>query len=91
MPDELVNVAENRPNKLILVYDQSINRGKGSTPPITQIRRKLWWFKVRSIHGFAYQSHANFLVVSKDRKALAEAKFRLLASSKLPKKRLIVV
>ena len=87
---ELVEIAKKRPDKLTLVFDQSFRRKKEE--PITdQIKAKLRWLaqKGNDVHGLAYQSHANFLLISEDPKTLSDAKSVLLDSSKLPKDRLI--
>ena len=84
--DELVRIAESRPDKLTLVFDQSINNNGDAT---MQIKAKLRWFMERDIHGFVYGSHATFLLVSKNPKILACAKSVLLNQSRLPDDRLI--
>lgn len=93
MPEELANIAgaHARRDKLTLVYDQSfITNRKRATEKINE---KLLWLEKRHIYGFFYRppkvDHPNFLLVSKDPNILAYAKAVLLASSKLPKDRLI--
>ncbi len=90
---ELVTIINDRPkNKLTLVFDQSINNDPKCAGSATeQIKARLRWFKEKGIHGFVYRSHANFLLVSKDRDILAYAKAVLLASPKIPKDRLIEI
>lgn len=87
MRDELVTIAQARPNALTLVYDQSISRND----PIGQIRAKLRSLKQDDIHGFTYQSQATFVLVSKNPTLLSSAKGILLDSSELPEDRLIEI
>lgn len=82
---ELRDIAQARPNYLIMVFDQSLNRSK-KDPPERQIARKLAHFSEHGIYGFAYLSHAAFLVVG-CRRALVERAFRVVVRKlRLPQK-----
>ena len=90
---DLVARARARPNKLTLVYDQSINydpqRGGGNA--IEQFREKLRRLRRRGIHGFVYQSQTNFFLVSTNTWVLFNVKYLLLELSKLPEDRLVEI
>ena len=88
MINELVTIVEARPDELTLVFDQSIDSSRDAAE---QIKAKLLGLKGEGIHGLAYHSHANFILVSKDPNTLANAKSVLLKSSSLPEYRLIEV
>lgn len=87
--DDLVEIAEARKDKLTLVFDQSIHRVKDAEPKVKQLKKKLEWLKQNGLHGVAYCSHANFILVSKNEDVFNKAKCTLLKKSKLPDKRLI--
>jgi len=72
---DLVKIADSRPERLTLVFDMSLPHGS----EYAGLRNKLTRIEQRGIHGFAYSSHASFLLVSKDAKLLTEA-FKLLRS-----------
>lgn len=82
---ELVSLCEQNRNRLLLVFDQSVPRGNESKA----VAAKLTYFRERGLHGFAYLSHACFLVLSGSESASRAARKRLLASH-LPKARLVV-
>ena len=87
---ELVTIAKARPKKLTLVFDQSIDRRKKvAGTDEEQIRKKLKQLKCWGVHGFAYRSHANFILVSSDQDALRCAKSTLVNSSQLPSDRFV--
>lgn len=73
---ELVEIAKKRPDKLTLVFDQSFHRKK-CLSITTQIEQKLNWLECQRIHGLAYHSHANFILVSKDQRVLSTARGHL--------------
>ncbi len=87
---ELVTVANARPKKLTLVFDQSIDRReeKSGTNEV-QTREKLKRLECRGVHGLAYRSHANFILVSCDQDVLRCAKSTLVNSSQLPPERFV--
>ena len=82
---ELVNICHEGRNRLLLVFDQSFNRGKMDE----EIAEKLSYFKKQNIYGFTYRSHACFVVLSASKAAYKNAYNRLLGSG-LPRKRLIL-
>ena len=89
---ELVEIARKRTEKLIMVFDQSIDRDLlVSGQPKEQMKRKLEWLKKCGVYGVAYHSHANFILVSTDKQMIINAKRTLLEQSRLPENRLIEV
>ena len=87
---ELVTLAKARPKKLTLVFDQSIDRRKEkSGTNEVQAREKLKRLESRGVHGLAYRSHANFILVSCDQDVLRDAKSTLINSSQLPLDRFV--
>ena len=87
---ELVTIAKARPQKLTLVFDQSINHDvdvAGTNEE--QTNEKLLQLKSCGVYGFAYRSHANFVVASSDEDLLRCAKNTLLSSSLLPAERIV--
>ena len=88
--DELVTVANVRPKKLTLVFDQSIDRRvKAFGTNQVQTRKKLERLKRLGVHGLAYRSHANFILVSCDQDVLKYAKSTLVNASQLPPERFV--
>ncbi len=87
MADELVRLADDRPSALILVFDQSVARGSERS----QLESKLLYLARKHVYGFAYVSHACFLVVSADHATATEARRLLIAESRLPERRFLPV
>jgi hypothetical protein len=83
--DELVEIASARPQGLVLTFDQSLARGSEGK----QVQAKLDHFFARGVDGFAYVSHASFLVLGRSGALVREAKNRLLAASSLPAFRIV--
>jgi hypothetical protein len=84
---ELISLVERRPDALNLVFDQSFSYGSGHL----KVKDKLRHLHRHEVFGFAYVSHACFVVVSQDQ-ALVDRAYRQLASeSKLPGERLLRV
>jgi hypothetical protein len=81
---ELVRLCSQNHERLLLVFDQSVPRGKERTAVVA----KLTYFRERGIHGFAYLSHTCFLVLSSSELACCAAQKQLLAL-RLPKSRLV--
>ena len=81
---ELVSLCQESPQRLLLVFDQSVPRGAERKA----IEKKLAHFRDAGIHGFAYLSHACFVVLSASKSTCSTAKANLLASG-LPSSRLI--
>ena len=92
--DEIRLLSEQRPKSLTMIFDQSFDRTKGVAlfdSAKFQVREKLDWFAANQMSGFAYISHAAFVVVSHDRDLITSAYETLIDSSDLPKSRFIVV
>lgn len=83
--DELVEIASARSQGLVLTFDQSLARGKEGRG----MQTKLEYFLGRGVAGFAYVSHASFLVLGKSDALVCEARDRLLAVSSLPASRIV--
>ncbi len=83
---ELVTLSRARPEKLTLVFDQSIDR---RYPSKEQIEAKLSWLAERGIYGVTYESHACFVLVSATEAVLEEALETLLRNSRIPSARLV--
>jgi hypothetical protein len=84
---ELVALSRARPKALTLVFDQSFSRGSQAR----HIQEKLAFFESRGVHGFAYSSHAPFLLLSADLELAGRARERLIQVSGLPASRLVVL
>lgn len=83
---ELAEIAEARPDKLTLVFDQSLDR---RLKVREHLEKKLACLKKQGIHGVAYESHACFVLVSASRDILDNAERTLLRESRLPPDRLV--
>jgi hypothetical protein len=83
--DELVEIANRRPEGLILTFDQSLARGSEAA----QIAAKLAHFNGQGVVGFAYVSHASFMVLGRSQDVVSQAESELISKSGLPKYRLI--
>jgi hypothetical protein len=83
---ELVIPARARPDKLTLVFDQSIDRRH---PSKDQIEAKLTWLAERGVYGVTYESHACFVLVSATESVLEKAIETLFRESRLPCARLV--
>lgn len=83
--DELVELANQRPAGLILTFDQSLARGREKE----QIQTKLGHLKGNGIAGFAYVSHASFMILERSQQVVKQAEAELAAKSGLPPSRLI--
>lgn len=82
---ELVAIVTARESGLALVFDQSLARGKEHS----QVQAKLDYFVTHGIHGFAYVSHASFLVLGKSKLQVDDALRQLQKESRLPRKRFV--
>lgn len=85
---ELVKLCNQVPERLLLVFDQSIPNGLPDDKR-EYIAKKLDYFRGQGIFGFAYRSHACFLVLSSSELTCRAARDHLLESH-LPKSRLVV-
>lgn len=84
---ELVRLAKERPTSLTLVFDQSVGRGSERL----HLEGKLLELRHEAVYGFAYVSHACFLVAGVDRALLQRARSRIIAESLLPEGRFLPV
>lgn len=82
---ELVDLASARPQALTLTFDQSLSRGQDRE----LISTKLAHFAAQGVHGFAYVSHASFVVLGRSATQIHEAQAQLLARSALPRGRIV--
>jgi hypothetical protein len=82
---ELAALSQARPKALTLVFDQSFSRGSQGRP----VQEKLASLTADGVHGFAYSSHAQFLVLSADAELVHHARERLLEVSGLPASRMV--
>lgn len=83
--DELIELAAAHPKGLVLVFDQSLARGRERE----QVHTKLEHFHSCGVQGFAYVSHASFLVLGHSSDLVHDAREKLLAASRLPESRII--
>lgn len=77
---ELVELAKKRPKSLTVVFDQSVARGSEKA----HLSRKLQVLEQQGLFGFAYVSHACFLVVGQDQPLIKEALAQVIEKSRLP-------
>jgi len=83
--DEIVAIASARPQGLVLAFDQSLPRGS----EVKSIRHKLTALAEKELHGFAYVSHASFMVVGQSENVVREARRELSRQSNLPAHRIV--
>ncbi|MGA7493863.1 MAG: hypothetical protein WB930_14365 [Syntrophobacteraceae bacterium] len=83
---ELVEIATSRPKLLTLVFDQSLARGKERE----QLSAKLSTLASDGVHGFAYISHACFVLLGCDKKLIQRALDAIKSASLLPSDRFIL-
>ncbi len=84
---ELLGLAEQRPERLTMVFDQSLPRGSERS----QLDRKLRALRQDGLFGYAYVSHASFVVVGRDRSLIERSCRHVLDESRLPEGRLLQV
>lgn len=82
---ELIALSHARPENLLLTFDQSYSRGNQGP----QIQEKIAFFAGENVYGFAYCSHAPFLVLGAKADLVARAHDHLLEVSGLPSSRLV--
>lgn len=85
--EELIGLADARQDALTLTFDQSLARGRERD----QIRTKLAHFAAHGVSGFAYVSHASFVVLGRSPVLVQEARHRVLTKSALPAHRIVVI
>ena len=83
---EIEDLCHSERDRLVLVFDQSVSRGNERLA----MEAKLDYFRERGVFGFAYFSHACFLILSASKGVVRQARAALLATG-LPKTRLIAV
>jgi hypothetical protein len=81
--NELIEIINGRESFLTMIFDQSVGRGAERL----HLTRKLSSLKHQGIEGFAYISHACFLVLSRSSAKVVQAKQHLLEQSGLPASR----
>jgi hypothetical protein len=87
---ELSELSEHRPHSLTVVFDQSV--GRGSEPSRrSHLEDKLRHLRALGIRGFAYISHACFVISSRDQNLVEHARARIIAESRLPESRFLSV
>ncbi len=84
---ELVYLAAQRPKWLTLVFDQSVRRGSERL----DMEKKIRVLCQSELYGFAYISHACFLVVGKDQALVKRARSKIIKASRLPESRFLEV
>jgi hypothetical protein len=82
---ELVLIANARPDRLTLVFDQALARGDERN----QLQGKLNDFAQQGVLGMAYVSHACFVLVGRNRTLLESAFENLKKESRLPEGRFL--
>jgi hypothetical protein len=85
--EDLINLATARPNALTLTFDQSLARGRERD----EIRVKLAHFAAHGISGFAYVSHASFIVLGRSAVLVQQAHHGVLKKSALPANRIVTI
>ena len=83
--EELLRIAQPRPNSLTLVFDQSLPRGSEKYHLAHKLRR----LSQRGLFGFAYCSHASFVVVGHSASPVKDALVEIIARSRLPVERFL--
>ena len=81
---ELEELCLSEQDRLVLVFDQSVPRGEERFA----LEAKLAYFLERGVFGFAYLSHACFLILSANQAMIAQAREALLSKG-LPESRLV--
>ncbi len=84
---ELVEIAIARPDKLTLVFDQSLDHRIDKQQ---QLQGKLSAFADHDVHAVAYVSHACFILLGRDKSLVDEAFEVLLSESRLPRNRFLL-
>jgi hypothetical protein len=85
--DELVRLATARPKSLTMVFDQSVGRGSERL----HLEGKLRELRHHDVYGFAYVSHACFLIAATDRALVDRARSHIISESLLPESRFLPV
>lgn len=88
--EELIALADAREHALTLTFDQSLARGR-EQDQADQIRVKLGHFAAHGVSGFAYVSHASFVVLGRSAVLVQQAHQRVLTKSALPAHRFVTI
>ena len=83
--DELAAIVNERPNGLVMTFDQSLPRGDENA----KVRSKLDHFVGHGVAGFAYVSQVCFLVLGQSTQIVNQARKDVLDKSGLPKARIV--
>lgn len=83
--DELRALALHRPSGVIMAFDQSLPRGSERV----SVSRKLAELAGGGVYGFAYVSHASFLILSASGDVAERARTLVAEASALPAERLL--
>lgn len=83
---EVVAIVSERPERMTLVFDQSLARG-GEREDLAE---KMAFLEERGISSFAYVSHACFIVIAASRELLRNAWGVMLRESCLPEDRFVI-
>jgi hypothetical protein len=82
---EFVQLVEQRPKALTLVFDQSLPRGKEGPC----MEHKLQELRAKGVHCFVYMSHACFILGGREEVLVRHAFDRVISESKLPGARFV--
>jgi hypothetical protein len=85
--DELIEIAEERPSSITMVFNHSLARGSERT----SLETKLDYFVKHSIAAFAYCSHASLIVAGEDPALIRQAYDEVIGTSALPITRFVRV
>jgi hypothetical protein len=83
--EELLEIISYHEDRLVLVFDQSLDRGSEET----KLKEKLTHFRARGIYSMAYLSHACFVLFCKNEDLIEQAFDTLLSESRLPRDRFV--
>jgi hypothetical protein len=82
---ELLQLAEKRPESLTMVFDQSLRRGFERL----SLEPKLQYLRDHRMFGFAYVSHACFVIAGMNQQLVIEAHRQIVSKSRLPNHRFL--
>jgi len=83
---EAVSIVSGRPNRLTLVFDQALARGRERE----QLAEKMAFLGDHTIASLAYFSHASFILMSKNQELIKKASEAVQDASRLPSSRFLV-
>ena len=87
---DLSQLSEHRPHSLTVVFDQSVGRGSVQSRR-SHLEDKLRNLRALGICGFAYISHACFVISSRDQDLVEHARAHIIAESRLPESRFLSI